>query len=263
MTEMEERFKYLLNRYLKKESTQEEFEELFDKIEDVDLRKILNEQMDQHLEGIQTSVGDHQMDWEKTYKKILLHQKTSNTKYWKLAIAATFLLFGSFLGFWILRNNNPIQHQELSFKNDVAPSGNKAILTLSNGTKVVLDSHSNGLLANEGDVHIEKTADGSLSYRTAAGNHMISNGEEEIFNSIVIPKGGHYQLQLPDGTKVWLNAASSLKYPTIFAGKKRVVTLTGEAYFEVAKNKKMPFIVQSRDVETLVLGTHFNINTYQ
>ena len=261
MMELEERFKYLLNRYLNKESTQEEFEELFDSIEDIDLSKILNDQMDKHFDAIEISADDNQMEWVKTHKKILLTQKPSNSKYWKLAIAATFLLCGSFLGFWILSGNNPVQHQELSFKNDVTPSANKAVLTLSNGSKVVLDNRADGLLANEGNVNIEKTADGSLRYRMAETNRT-SNNIEENYNSIEIPKGGHYQLILPDGTKVWLNAASSLKYPTIFTGKKRVVILTGEAYFEVAKNKKLPFIVQSRDVETLVLGTHFNINAY-
>lgn len=141
--------------------------------------------------------------------------------------------------------------------NDIAPGGNKAILTLADGTTVVLDTADNGALAKQGSVTVIKL-DGQLAY-----NRDESAGNEVLYNTITTPKGGQYQLVLADGTKVWLNAASSLRYPTSFTGKERRVEITGEAYFEVAKNKTMPFRVDvDGKGEVEVLGTHFNINAY-
>ena len=139
---------------------------------------------------------------------------------------------------------------------DVAPGGNKAILTLSNGSRVSLNNAKNGYLATQaGAVIIKK--DSLLSYQS-----NISKTGPAIYNIITTPRGGQYQLVLADGTKVWLNAASSLKFPTEFGGKDRTVELTGEAYFEVAKNVHKPFNVKTAGQTVQVLGTHFNINSY-
>jgi len=144
---------------------------------------------------------------------------------------------------------------------DVPPGGNKAILMLANGANITLDSASNGALAQQGNTTVLKTANGQLAYNT--GNNKPA---EILYNTLVTPRGGQYQLVLPDGTKVWLNAASPIRYPTAFAGKERKVSVTGEAYFEVAQNAAMPFVVSigatGNKGEIMVLGTHFNVNAY-
>ena len=140
--------------------------------------------------------------------------------------------------------------------NDVAPGGNKAILQLADGSTIILDSANNGNIANQGQTKIIKI-DGQLAYNTDGSNKEI------LYNTITTPRGGQYQLILADGSKVWLNAASSLRFPTNFVGKERNVTLTGEGYFEVAKNADMPFKVDVAGREEVeVLGTHFNVNAY-
>lgn len=260
MIENEERFKYLLDKYLLKESTQEEFYELFDNIENDQNRKILFEEMSTQFNNIEVKEDDYQIEWSSTYKKILRSERPAKIKYWRIAAAASLFMVCSLFSFWLIKNNRVLKPQELVFENDIKPSANQAVLTLSNGDKIILDDHAIGLLANEENANIEKFVEGSLIYQLQ-GNNLQSNNAE-YFNTVEIPKGGQYQLVLPDGTKVWLNAASSLKFPVEFKGNRRMVTLTGEAYFEVAKNKKMPFIVKSKDVETLVLGTHFNIKAY-
>lgn len=140
----------------------------------------------------------------------------------------------------------------------ILPGGNKAVLTLSDGSQIELDDLANGEIAKESGVKITKTADGRLLYTVREGLSHV----KPAFNTITTPKGGQYQIALPDGTMVWLNAASSLKYPSSFTGKDRLVTLVGEGYFEVAKDKKRPFKVETTQQEVEVLGTHFNINAY-
>lgn len=146
-------------------------------------------------------------------------------------------------------------------KHDVDPGNNKAILTLENGTKLVLDSAKVGNLAKKGKVNIKKSANGQLIYIIDQDNTAITN-DPIVYNTISTPRGGQYQVILPDGTKVWLNAASSLKFPTVFAGNQRNVELTGEAYFEVKKNTASPFVVKVNSMQVRVLGTHFNIMAY-
>lgn len=139
---------------------------------------------------------------------------------------------------------------------DVAPGGNKAVLTLSGGRRLVLDSTAADTVLTEGADIVANTG-GRLAYKTGS-----STDTEIAYNTLTTPRGGQYQLTLPDGTKVWLDAASSIKYPTTFTGKERVVTVTGEAYLEVAHLEHQPFkvMVGGRTIEDL--GTHFNINAY-
>ena len=150
-------------------------------------------------------------------------------------------------------------------KNDVAPGGNKAMLTLANGKSIVLDNAANGTVASEGNAKVVKLSNGQLAY-TVAGDGA-STKAEVIYNTLSTPRGGQYQLALPDGSKVWLNSASSITFPTAFTGNERKVVITGEAYFEVAKlslstGQKMPFKVEKGNVTIEVLGTHFNVNAY-
>lgn len=147
-----------------------------------------------------------------------------------------------------------------SIAKTIKPGGNKATLTLSNGQIIILDSASNGKLLEQAGISITKTADGQIIY-TANGNHKLT--DKPLINTITTPTGGQYQIQLPDGSKVWLNAQSSLRYPSFFNDKERLVTLTGEAYFEIAKSpKKQNFKVITINQTLEVLGTHFNINAY-
>lgn len=145
----------------------------------------------------------------------------------------------------------------LTKSNDIAPGADKAILTLANGKQIVLTGAKNGAVADENDARIRKTADGQLVYERLSGSESSS-----LYNNITTPRGGQYTIMLSDGTKVILNAASSLKYPTTFKGAERTVELTGEGYFEVAHHKSRPFKVISEGQTVEVLGTHFNINAY-
>lgn len=144
----------------------------------------------------------------------------------------------------------------------ILPGGNKAYLTLANGQKISLTDAANGTIQQQTGLTIRKTADGTLVYEVTKLSQQ-SNQEETLYNTIETPKGGQYQVNLPDGTKVWLNAASSLKYPTQFVGSKRVVELNGEGYFEVAKSENQKFIVKNDMQQVEVLGTHFNVNAYK
>lgn len=145
----------------------------------------------------------------------------------------------------------------------ILPGKNKAILTLSDGRQIILDSVKSGVLADQNGVDIHKIQNGQLIY-TENRPGRITNSAPVTFNSVVTPRGGKYQLVLPDGTKVWLNADSRLKFPVRFSGAARVVSMEGEAYFEVAKDARHPFIVHtSRGMDVRVLGTHFNISDYK
>lgn len=155
----------------------------------------------------------------------------------------------------------PVVAQKISkksFEKDIAPGKDKAMLTLADGSVITLDSTAKGKLAEYGNMKALKIDAGKLSYQQAStGGQLIMQ-----YNTVSTPRGGQYQVVLPDGSKVWLNAASSLKFPVFFGGKERNVELSGEAYFEVAHNEKQPFKVSVKGVEVLVLGTHFNINSY-
>jgi transmembrane sensor len=155
----------------------------------------------------------------------------------------------------------PLIALQKPIKFDAEPGSNKAILTLANGSKLVLNAAKNGVLAKNRQISIKKTKDGQLIYLVESTKDI--NADSTVaYNTISTPVGGQYQVILPDGTMVWLNAASSLKFPTVFKGRQRVVELTGEAYFEVAKNRDMPFSVNVNDMQVKVLGTHFNIMAY-
>lgn len=154
-------------------------------------------------------------------------------------------------------------------KNDALPGGNKATLTLADGTIVDLDNAANGTLSEQNNTIITKK-DGALKYEPAISNRQ-SAINAVAYNLLSTPKGGQYFLELPDGSKVWLNAASSIRYPTTFSGKERLVELTGEAYFDIKKNQNIPFRVHftspskdggDREGMIEVMGTQFNVNAY-
>jgi transmembrane sensor len=185
----------------------------------------------------------------------------------KFVSAAAALLLISVMVYWGYNRPTDKQKSYSLAKHDVAPGGDKAVLILSDGSQIVLNSAQNGAIAKQGNTAVLKN-NNQLVYDASqvAKNSKYST---LAYNTIITPRGGQYRVTLPDGSKVWLNASSSLKFPTAFTGISRRVEITGEAYFEVKSIKtphqltrKTPFIVKANGVEVEVLGTHFNVMAY-
>lgn len=180
--------------------------------------------------------------------------------------AAAVLLIALFAGLFFIKGEKPKQQAVTGIaknkQQQIVPGSNKAYLTLANGANIILDDAKNGEIAAKTGIKVSKTANGVLVYHfTKTSPEAVASAAPE-FNTITTPRGGQYKVELVDGTKVWLNAASSLRFPQAFTGTDRQVELTGEAYFEVAKNKEKPFIVKANGAQVQVLGTHFNVNAY-
>ncbi|TJZ51464.1 FecR family protein [Sphingobacterium olei] len=232
-------------------------------------QKLFNRLTDQHLldvEFARFTANNKEDAWKKvlagTNQSALGYSPSKRYIQFSKYVACALLLLLPTI--WISKKLNPIALEEAPVEmlvNDIAPGGNKAILTLADGTMISLDEFNEGILAEQQNAFIRKNADGDLIYDLS---NMGSNMESEIsYNTITTPVGGQYKVVLPDGTKVWLNALSSLKFPVSFNGEYRTVQLTGEGYFEVYKNKEMPFIVNAGTSSIHVLGTHFNVSTYE
>jgi len=183
---------------------------------------------------------------------------------WTAAAAAAILLVSA--GYFFL--SRPGQKAAVAppvivKANDVPPGGDGAILTLANGEKIILDSAANGKLAMDGNAAITKTGKGQLAYNAAASGKLQATSQIP-YNTLTTPRGKKAILTLADGTRVWLNALSSIRFPTSFTGNDRTVEITGEAYFEVAKSASIPFTVKKSgsDFGVQVLGTSFNVNAY-
>ena len=200
----------------------------------------------------------------KEKKEAKIHAMPVRKRTWYMAAASVLLVLASVLFFvqrrsekqFIATQKNVIQH------NDIAPGRNNATLTLDNGATILLDSAANGTLAQQGNTDVQKI-NGQIAYRKT---DMAVN-TKPVFNTVTTANGNQYQLILTDGSKVWLNAASSIRFPASFTGNERKVEITGEAYFEVAKDATKPFKVEFKNKaganeEIEVLGTHFNVNTY-
>jgi ferric-dicitrate binding protein FerR (iron transport regulator) len=195
---------------------------------------------------------------DKPVPVVPLYRKFFN---WTRVAAAAAILIAAFTGIYFLFNQKPkqdiAQSRSTNQKEIIVPGGDKAILTLADGSAIVLDTLHTGSLPQQGSTRIVKLNTGSLAYNAGAGSQ-----HETLFNTLSTPSGGQFQLVLPDGTRVWLNSSSSIRFPTAFNGEDRKVELTGEAYFEVAKNAAKPFKVSVKEMEVEVLGTHFNIMAY-
>lgn len=192
----------------------------------------------------------------------LPQRKIAKYRWLQVAAVLVAVLFASI--FFIQRKKNH-ETDTVKLTNKVAPilpGGNKAYLTLANGSRIVLDDAQTGKLATRPGVTVSKTGNGMLVYHFSNSNNNMGAATTPEFNTITTPRGGQYQVVLEDGTRVWLNAASSIKFPQAFTGATREIELSGEAYFEVAKNKAKPFIVQANGTKVQVFGTHFNINAY-
>jgi len=186
----------------------------------------------------------------------------SRKRRWMVAAASLLILFSAGTIWWTQRSAKSIISSSPAVahthKNDIPPGGNAATLTLGDGRTILLDSARNGALAQQGNSNLIKLANGQVVYNTTN-----ERPAEVLYNTISTPRGGQYEVILPDGSKVWLNAASSLRFPTSFTGRQRAVEITGEAYLEVTKNKTMPFVVKTGGVSVAVLGTSLNIMAYR
>lgn len=199
-----------------------------------------------------------------------LSQKSKKRKkivLWRIGAAAAavaILIVGLFIYRLLNKNSSGNISEKIvaaSVRDVQAPRRTKATITLSNGQVISLDSINNGVLSRQGNVNIVKTAKAGIAYKSAS--EQVKSAQVK-YNTLYNPRGSMVvHLTLADGTRVWLNSESSLHYPVSFRGNKREVKITGEAYFEVAKNANKKFIVDANGVITEVLGTHFNVNAYK
>lgn len=265
MTEPESKIRYLLKRYANSEATEEEEKELFRLLGQSSSEAEIKETLLSLIEDTTDFQPDEQRK-ERILSTVFGRLMTAKPRaasgnrvvqLERLAIAASVVLMisvGIFL-FWHRSGLDTQQNPVALKENDLQPGGNKATLTLADGKQVVLDSLSVGKPLRQGASAIVNRP-GHLAYNTE------NKSEEIAYNILTTPRGGQYQLTLADGSKVWLNAESSIRFPTHFMGKERRVQITGEVYFEVAKNAAMPFMVEVGEMEISVLGTHFNVNAY-
>lgn len=205
------------------------------------------------------SLADREADLDEVRNALALeYPKPRQVRLWPklVAAAAILIVFGAGLYFYLDKNNPAVP----VYANDIPSKGkNTATLTLANGEKIELSEARIGKLADQAGIQISKTKDGQLIYEVKEE----ANAPANKWNTLSTAKGETYMVRLPDGTKVWLNNASALKYPATFSNlNKRSVELNGEAYFEVAKDQRHPFVVKTAEQEVEVLGTHFNINSY-
>lgn len=286
-----ERLYYLLNKYAEAAVTPAEQEELrallnepsYDELAKDRLLQILQQttplasHSEERLKNLWKninaesipSVPNAQREREAYSRPVLLRMMTNNKFWWGVA-AALMLVYAAY--YFNRSATAPIASTPVKQPaQDRAPGGNIAVLTLSDGSSITLDSARNGVLAQQGSTKISKLSNGQLAYN----NTLKEKPTTILYNTLTTPRGGQYQLTLPDGSIVWLNAASSIRYPTAFSGKERTVSITGEAYFEIAKDPSMPFKVVLppspggrpdeggwKDGAIEVLGTHFNVNAY-
>lgn len=271
----------LLTLFADGKISRDEFELLFDYLRSENEDEQFHYSMDQELKKMKTCSSLSKDEKDNIFDSILnderVYQKSdsgkfilSNSRAWyQIGVAASLLVILS-IGLYFY-SNRTFDDQKTIAKSEIIqqkviiqPGGDKAVLTLSDGSKIILEDAKKGLLANQAGVSIQKTADGELLYSFAKNMRRIpeANPSEVIYNKIETPFGGKYQINLPDGSKVWLNSASSLRFPAFFSGNTREVELNGEAFFDVAKNPDMPFKVITKDQIVEVLGTQFNINSY-
>jgi transmembrane sensor len=271
------RLAYLFNKYSSNTCSPEELAEFWALLQEFpEQQDILSDEMlalwNKERSGV---LASDTVDWQflKDRMQVEMHQaQTENIamedhrvrsqrvhfmRRWP-AVAAILLLLAAGAFYWISNNSNKT---ELASKTpiDIAPGKDGAVLTLADGSKIILDSMGNGVVATQNGAQV-LLQNGQVVYD--ASKTSLHTGAPQ-FNTMSTPKGRQFQLLLPDGTKVWLNAASSITYPTFFAGNERRVQVNGEVYFEVTKNRKLPFRVDVNKQATIeVLGTHFNVNAY-
>ncbi len=252
----------LLDKYLTGELSEQDRTGLLRLLEQPGHHALLEEILTREFREHRFDEGGHEVLISRIEAHVRTRIATAPTakmvylKRWAVA-AALVLLAGAGYFLATKRPHNKLTPEIAASAERMEPGGNKAILTLGDGKRIDVGDASNGELAVQGKTKIMKSDNGRLLY--TAGDIA---GQEVAMNTLTTPRGGIFQVGLPDGTQVWLNAGSSISYPTAFAGKQRQVSVTGEAYFEVAKDKTKPFEVSVNHMRIEVLGTHFNVNAY-
>ncbi len=245
----------LIDRYLKGDCTPEEkllLERFY--LEESTRRKLSASEID--AEGRKAEI------WEATQKEIIrTTYKPAHTL--RLLLAAASVLLVLSVSFWFYSERTKgklpaiktVKNTEKSI-----PASGKALLTLADGTTIALDNAADGMLSSQAGNRVVKAGNGNIIYQDGKGEPASKN--KITYNTLTIPCGSLYHLTLSDGSSVWLNSASSITFPVSFPGNERIVTITGEAYFEIAGNRNKPFLVRSGDQIIRVLGTHFNVMAY-
>lgn len=280
-------FTELFQKYIDQTCTPAEVDQLFDMLENgaggPEEQALLKTHFEADLEPTGYTDDALRQRLESRFQLIEQHiasqrpqpKRVSMMRRW-MAAAAILLLLAGGIWYWMGMERKPVVAENPQPKNDVVPGTNKAVLTLADGKTISLDSTTHSVLGQQGQSTVNQLG-GKLVYEATPGSNI--SPAELLYNTLTTPRGGQYQLTLPEGTQVWLNAASSIRYPATFSDSARVVYITGEVYFEVKtqfmKNGKerKPFIVNvlpstggvggGRGAEVKVLGTHFNINAYE
>lgn len=266
MDEKAYRVAYLVAGFIRHTLTEKEHDELEDWVNENDHNMQLFEDLTDERNIEANLEWMDKANTEKSYNALQQRgafkaspKKFYNKRIWLAAACVITLLAVFFISRYTAGKHVNDQEIAASDSTLLKPGGNRATLTIAGGKVIDLTYAKTGVIENDSGVNVNKTADGEVVY---ANN--ISPVNTAALHTLSTPVGGQYQLTLPDGTKVWLNAASSLTFPPAFNGNERKVILTGEAYFEVAKNTGQPFKVLMADsTDVVVTGTHFNINAYQ
>lgn len=253
------RLAYLLAGFVRETLTPEEREELEEWVsesdENLELFKELTNEKNIEIGLRSLKEGDSISAYERIHYKIPFRDKKKVRKLWAYLAAASIIILIATVYFFAFNKKNEAIATPTAL-HDIPAGTDKAVLTLSNGKTIFLQDRGNGNIINENGINVMKVDSGQIAY---SGNNTETGAE---YNTLTTPKGGQFQITLSDGTKVWLNAASSLHYPVAFSGKERSVEVEGEAYFEVKHDPDHPFHVQSRNQAITVLGTRFNVNAY-
>lgn len=272
------RLQYLFQKYLDNKINEDEYTEFWNLLQAESKQDNLSDELQSLWEKV-SNVNPviSKEEWEekigqlinKTEAEAIPARKVPFLKTLRWVAAAAILIILALGGSIFLSKRRSSSKEVIAAspvqQKDLAPGGNKAVLTLANGKAIILDSVSQGAIAQQGNTKILKLNGGQISYR-----NTTASVQKAVYNTLTVPRGGQYQIILPDGSKVWMNAGSSIRFPTAFTGKERGVEITGEAYFEVAKNPAKPFIVKlppspsgKEQGEIEVLGTHFNVDAYK
>ncbi|QEC45325.1 FecR family protein [Pseudobacter ginsenosidimutans] len=259
-----EAIQQLLDRYISEELSREEFLALWQTLSQQEYLAQWEQQMDDLLSDGGYEELASPLQQQLVLESILHHNKEQapvvpmKRRKISWAAASVLLLLSGGAYFWYISGDNVKQPvRQAIVPHDIPPGKDGAILTLSDGARVVLDDRTNGVIATENGSEV------ILNNNAIAYTPRASATPEVVYNTLSTPRGRQFHVQLPDGTHVWLNAASSIRYPAAFTGKDRKVTVTGEVFIDVAKNPQQPFLVDvDGKMEVQVLGTSFNVNAY-
>jgi transmembrane sensor len=256
----------LLEKYSGKQATKVEIDQLFNLLRSGDYDETVASFIEEQLQTFEPVNADDIAFWQNRLEGGAQRitgaiadprpvHRVHFLRKWGWAAAAVVIGLG--IGVYLWNSGMKTTELPVVVKPVVIPPGkNGAVLTLADGKQVVLDSLGNGVVADQNGTQV-LLKEGTLAYESTAAKGEVA------YNTMTTPKGRQFKITLPDGTGVWLNAASSISYPTVFTGNERKVTVTGEVYFEVVKNPRMPFKVSVNNrAEIEVLGTHFNVNAY-